>query len=92
MALTATDTGSGAASVETWTRTRTRYSAPVVVSSLGMHMVAVPRDDVAGKAPPRGWPLHDRRTPGRDDAADGDGIPGRNQDASGNYVDVATAS
>jgi len=93
--LTATDAGSGVASVEyqldggTWTP----YSAPVVVSSLGMHMLGYRATDVAGNTSAEGmahFTIVERQ---------GDGTPptvtaslAGTQDASGNYVDVATAT
>ncbi|MFG1643230.1 OmpL47-type beta-barrel domain-containing protein [Amycolatopsis sp. NPDC049252] len=95
VALTATDAGSGVASVEyqldggTWTP----YSAPVVVSSLGMHMLGYRATDVAGNTSAEGmahFTIVERQ---------GDGTPptvtaslAGTQDASGNYVDVATAT
>jgi hypothetical protein len=95
VALTATDAGSGVASVEyqldggTWTP----YSAPVVVSSLGMHMLHYRATDVAGNESAEGmehFTIVERQ---------GDGTPptvtaslGGTQDSSGNYVDVATAT
>ena len=95
VSLTATDAGSGVASVEyqldggTWTP----YAAPVVVSSLGMHMVHYRATDVAGNTSAEGmehFTIVERQ---------GDGTPptvaaslAGSQDASGNYVDVATAT
>ncbi|WP_328615560.1 copper-binding protein [Amycolatopsis sp. NBC_00355] len=95
VALTATDAGSGVASVEyqldggTWTP----YSAPVVVSSLGMHMLGYRATDVAENTSAEGmahFTIVERQ---------GDGTPpavsaslAGTQDASGNYVDVATAT
>ncbi|MEQ0558533.1 copper-binding protein [Amycolatopsis sp. NEAU-NG30] len=92
--LTATDTGSGVASVEyqldggTWTP----YSAPVVVSAAGAHMLHYRATDVAGNVSPEGmahFTVVERpgdTTPPTVTAS----ITGT-QDASGNYVDVATA-
>jgi plastocyanin len=95
VSLTATDAGSGVASVEyqldggTWAP----YSAPAVVSSLGMHMFHYRATDVAGNTSAEGmahFTIVERP---------GDGTPptvtasiAGSQDASGGYIDVATVS
>ncbi|MEU4253742.1 copper-binding protein [Amycolatopsis sp. NPDC026612] len=95
VSLTATDAGSGVASVQyqldggSWTP----YPAPVVVSSVGMHMVHYRATDVAGNTSAEAvehFTIVERqgdRTPPTVTAS----IAG-SQDASGDYVDVATAT
>ncbi|GAB3164088.1 hypothetical protein GCM10027258_85210 [Amycolatopsis stemonae] len=93
VSLTATDAGSGVASVEyqldggTWTT----YSAPVVVTAAGMHMLHYRATDVAGNTSEEGM-AHFTIVRGQGDTtpptvtAD---ITG-DKDSSGNYLDVAT--
>ncbi|WP_410606691.1 OmpL47-type beta-barrel domain-containing protein [Amycolatopsis sp. lyj-109] len=94
VSLTATDTGSGVAAVEyqldggTWTA----YAAPVVVSAAGMHMLHYRARDVAGNESAEGMAHFtvvarpgDTTAPAVSAAITG------TQDASGNYLDVATA-
>ncbi|MEV6638730.1 copper-binding protein [Amycolatopsis sp. NPDC051371] len=91
--LSATDAGSGVASVEyqldggTWTA----YAAPVVVSAVGMHMLHYRATDVAGNTSEEGME-HFTIVEGQGDTTPPTvtaAISG-SQDASGNYVDVAT--
>ncbi|WP_410643425.1 OmpL47-type beta-barrel domain-containing protein [Amycolatopsis sp. lyj-346] len=94
VSLTATDPGSGVAAVEyqldggTWTA----YAAPVVVSAVGAHMLHYRARDVAGNESAEGmahFTVVSR--PGDTTApAVGAAITGT-QDASGSYLDVATA-
>jgi hypothetical protein len=92
--LSATDAGSGVASVEyqldggTWTP----YAAPVVVSTVGAHMLHHRATDVAGNTSAEGM------TQFTVVARPGDSAPPTvtasitgGQDAAGNYLDVATA-
>ncbi|RSM46980.1 copper-binding protein [Amycolatopsis balhimycina DSM 5908] len=92
--LSATDAGSGVASVEyqldggTWTT----YAGPVVVSTVGAHMLHHRATDVAGNTSAEGM-AHFTVV-----ARPGDTTPPAvtasitgSQDPSGNYVDVATA-
>ncbi|WP_206794102.1 OmpL47-type beta-barrel domain-containing protein [Amycolatopsis sp. MtRt-6] len=94
VALTATDTGSGVAAVEyqldggTWTA----YSAPVVVSAVGAHMLHYRARDVAGNESAEGmahFTVVSR--PGDTTAPVVSAAITGTQDASGNYLDVATA-
>jgi plastocyanin len=91
--LSATDAGSGVASVEyqldggTWTA----YTAPVVVSAVGMHMLHYRATDVAGNTSDEGME-HFTIVEGQGDTTPPTvtaAITGQ-QDSSGNYVDVAT--
>ncbi|MGK3201368.1 OmpL47-type beta-barrel domain-containing protein [Amycolatopsis sp. MEPSY49] len=95
VSLSATDAGSGVASVEyqldggTWTT----YSAPVVVSAVGMHMLHYRATDVAGNTSPEGME-HFTIVEGQ-----GDTTPptvtaslSGDRDSAGNYLDVATVS
>ncbi|VVJ22244.1 putative glycosyl hydrolase [Amycolatopsis camponoti] len=91
--LSATDAGSGVASVEyqldggTWTA----YTAPVVVSAVGMHMLHYRATDVAGNTSEEGME-HFTIVAGQGDTTPPTvtaAITGQ-QDSSGNYVDVAT--
>lgn len=95
VSLSATDAGSGVASVEyqldggTWTT----YSAPVVVSAVGMHMLHYRATDVAGNTSPEGM-AHFTIVEGQ-----GDTTPptvtaslAGDRDSAGNYLDVATVS
>jgi plastocyanin len=91
--LSATDAGSGVASVEyqldggTWTA----YTAPVVVSAVGMHMLHYRATDVAGNTSEEGME-HFTIVEGQGDTTPPTvtaAISGQ-QDSSGNYVDVAT--
>ncbi|MEU7790613.1 copper-binding protein [Amycolatopsis sp. NPDC049159] len=95
VSLTATDAGSGVASVEyqldggTWTA----YSAPVVVSAVGMHMLHYRATDVAGNASEEGM-AHFTIVEGQ-----GDTTPptvtaslSGDRDPAGSYLDVATVS
>jgi hypothetical protein len=93
VSLTATDAGSGVASVEyqldggSWTA----YSAPVVVSAVGMHMLHYRATDVAGNTSAEGME-HFTIVEGQGDTTPPTvtaAITG-SQDASGNYIDVAT--
>lgn len=93
VSLTATDAGSGVASVEyqldggTWTA----YAAPVVVSTVGMHMLDYRATDVAGNTSEEGM-AHFTIVAGQGDTTPPTvtaAITGQ-QDSSGNYVDVAT--
>ncbi|MEU8631859.1 copper-binding protein [Amycolatopsis sp. NPDC048633] len=93
VSLTATDAGSGVASVEyqldsgSWTA----YSAPVVVSAVGMHMLHYRATDVAGNTSDEGME-HFTIVEGQGDTTPPTvtaAISGA-QDSSGNYVDVAT--
>lgn len=93
VSLTATDAGSGVASVEyqldggTWTA----YTAPVVVSAVGMHMLHYRATDVAGNTSEEGME-HFTIVEGQGDTTPPTvtaAITGQ-QDSSGNYVDVAT--
>ncbi|MGV9367371.1 OmpL47-type beta-barrel domain-containing protein [Amycolatopsis sp. NPDC003731] len=94
VALSATDAGSGVAAVEyqldggTWTA----YSAPVVVSAAGTHMLHYRARDVAGNTSEEGMAHFtvvarpgDTTAPAVSAAITG------TQDAAGNYLDVATA-
>ncbi|MGW5745337.1 OmpL47-type beta-barrel domain-containing protein [Amycolatopsis sp. NPDC003861] len=94
VALSATDAGSGVAAVEyqldggTWTA----YSAPVVVSAAGMHMLHYRARDVAGNTSEEGMAHFtvvarpgDTTAPAVSAAITG------TQDAAGNYLDAATA-
>ncbi|WP_372666148.1 OmpL47-type beta-barrel domain-containing protein [Amycolatopsis kentuckyensis] len=95
VSLSATDTASGVASVEyqldggTWTT----YSAPVVVSAVGMHMLHYRATDVAGNTSPEGM-AHFTIVEGQ-----GDTTPptvtaslSGDRDSAGNYLDAATVS
>ncbi|MEV4146101.1 copper-binding protein [Amycolatopsis sp. NPDC049691] len=95
VSLSATDAGSGVASVEyqldggTWTT----YSAPVVVSAVGMHMLDYRATDVAGNTSPEGM-AHFTIVEGQ-----GDTTPptvtaslSGDRDSAGNYLDVATVT
>ena len=95
VSLSATDAGSGVASVEyqldggTWTT----YSAPVVVSAVGMHMLHYRATDVAGNTSPEGM-AHFTIVEGQ-----GDTTPptvtaslAGDRDSAGNYLDVATVT
>ncbi|WP_284740840.1 OmpL47-type beta-barrel domain-containing protein [Amycolatopsis sp. RTGN1] len=93
VSLTATDAGSGVASVEYqldsggWTA----YSAPVVVSAVGMHMLHYRATDVAGNTSAEGME-HFTIVEGQGDTTPPTvtaAITG-SQDSSGNYLDVAT--
>ncbi|WP_285479072.1 OmpL47-type beta-barrel domain-containing protein [Amycolatopsis sp. NBRC 101858] len=93
VSLTATDAGSGVASVEyqldggSWTA----YSAPVVVSAVGMHMLHYRATDVAGNTSAEGME-HFTIVAGQGDTSPPTvtaAITGT-QDSSGNYIDVAT--
>ncbi|MGW3994806.1 OmpL47-type beta-barrel domain-containing protein [Amycolatopsis sp. NPDC004772] len=94
VALSATDAGSGVAAVEyqldggTWTA----YSAPVVVSAAGMHMLHYRARDVAGNTSEEGMAHFtvvarpgDTTAPAVSAAITG------TQDTAGNYLDAATA-
>lgn len=95
VSLSATDAGSGVASVEyqldggTWTT----YSAPVVVSAVGMHMLHYRATDVAGNTSPEGM-AHFTVVEGQ-----GDTTPptvtaslAGDRDPAGNYLDAATVT
>ncbi|GHG02323.1 MULTISPECIES: cupredoxin domain-containing protein [Amycolatopsis] len=95
VSLTATDAGSGVASVEyqldggTWTT----YTAPVVVTAVGMHMLHHRATDVAGNTSEEGM-AHFTIVEGQGDTTPPTvtaSIAGE-KDPAGNYLDVATVS
>lgn len=95
VSLTATDAGSGVASVEyqldggTWTA----YSAPVVVSAVGMHMLHYRATDVAGNTSEEGM-AHFTIVEGQGDTTPPTVTASLSgyKDSAGNYLDVATVT
>jgi plastocyanin len=91
--LTATDSGSGVAKVEYSVdgAAFTTYSSPVVVNSVGMHMMGYRATDAAGNVSSEGMahftvvapPAQDTTAPTVSSSVAGD------RDANGNYLDVA---